>query len=73
MTTIADLGAEVQDRVTVKLVGEDGNVFAVIGNVRRALIDAGQGDEAAEFVAQAFNAGSYDEVLDLVLAYVEVE
>lgn len=54
------------------LVGEDGNVFNVIGRVRRALRDAGQDDDAREFVERAFRCGSYDEVLQLVLTYVEV-
>jgi hypothetical protein len=55
-----------------KLIGEDDNVFNVIGRVRRALLDAGQDDEAREFVERAFRCGSYDEVLQLVLEYVEV-
>lgn len=50
-----------------KLVGEDGNVFNVIGRVRRALLNAGQDDQAREFVERAFRCGSYDEVLQLVL------
>jgi hypothetical protein len=54
------------------LVGTDGNVFAVIGRVRAALIAAGQPDRASEFVKQAFAAGSYDEVLLLCMEYVEV-
>jgi hypothetical protein len=55
-----------------KLIGEDGNVFNVIGRVRRALLDAGHGDEAREFVGRGFRCGSYDEVLQLVLEYVDV-
>lgn len=54
------------------LVGEDGNVFNVIGRVRRALLDARHDDEAREFVERAFRSRSYDEVLQLVLEYVEV-
>ena len=55
-----------------KLVGEDGNVFNVIGRVRRALLDAGQDERAREFVERAVRCGSYDEVLQLVLEYVDV-
>ena len=55
-----------------KLIGEDGNVFNVIGRVRRALLDAGHDDEAREFVERAFRCGSYDEVLQLVLEHVDV-
>jgi hypothetical protein len=54
------------------LVGEDGNVFNVIGRVRRALLKAGLQDQAREFVERAFRCGSYDEVLRLVLEYVDV-
>jgi hypothetical protein len=55
-----------------KLVGEDGNVFNVIGRVKRALKDAGQPDRAREFVQRAFGAQSYDEVLGLCHEYVDV-
>jgi hypothetical protein len=55
-----------------KLVGTDGNVFAVIGRVRAALIGAGQPDQASEFVKRALGARSYDEVLQLCMEYVEV-
>lgn len=61
------------DKPTVKLVGTDGNVFAVIGKVRDALGRAGLRDEAAEFVERAFAAGSYDEVLRLCMEYCDVE
>jgi hypothetical protein len=55
-----------------RLVGGDGNVFAVIGSVRRALKNAGQVDRAKEFVARAYHAQGYDEVLAMVHEYVEV-
>ncbi len=58
---------------TCKLVGEDGNVFSIIGRVRAALREAGQEDRGREFVERAFHAGSYDEVLRLCTEYVEVE
>ena len=46
---------------------------SIIGNVRRALKDAGQDDRASEFVARAFASKSYDAVLALVFDYVEPE
>jgi hypothetical protein len=55
-----------------KLIGEDGNVFSIIGRVRDALRKAGQDDRAREFVERAFRSGSYDAVLQLCLEYVEV-
>lgn len=54
------------------LLGDDGNVFAVIGRVRRALRNAGQTDRAREFVDRAFAAKSYDEVLAMLPEYVDV-
>ena len=56
-----------------KLIGEDGNVFAIIGSVSRALKEAGQQDKAVEFQQRAFKAKSYDEVLAMLDDYVEVE
>ena len=55
-----------------KLVGEDGNVFNIIGRVSKSLKQAGLKIEAAEFQDKAFNSDSYDEVLQLVMEYVEV-
>lgn len=55
-----------------KLVGENGNVFNIIGLVSKALKKAGQPDKAKEFVARAFKSGSYDNVLALCFEYVEV-
>jgi hypothetical protein len=55
-----------------RLTGTDGNVFAVIGFVRRALRNAGQIERAREFVERAGAARSYDEVLRLCFEYVDV-
>ena len=55
-----------------KLVGTDGNSFAIIGVVRATLIKAGQEDAAKEFVQRAFKARSYDEVLVLCMEFVDV-
>jgi len=56
-----------------QLVGTDGNVFAVIGAVGRALRSAGLHDRAAEFQRRAFGAHSYDEVLALCFDFVDVQ
>ncbi len=56
-----------------KLVGTDGNVFAIIGKVAQTLRRAGQADKAKEFSDKAMNAGSYSEVLRMTFDYVEVE
>ena len=55
-----------------RLVGTDGNAFAVLGKVRRALKDGGKGNLVPEFVAEA-TKGDYDHMLQTVMDYVEVE
>lgn len=55
-----------------KLIGNDGNAFAIIGSVRNTLNKAGQKDKAKEFCDKAFNAKSYDELLVMLDEYVEV-
>ncbi len=59
-------------RPTCQLSGTDGNVFAIIGAVTKALQGAGQADLAADFRDRAFSSLSYDEVLCLCMHYVEV-
>lgn len=63
--------------VTVRLVGEDGNAFAIIGRVSRELKRQIPGDAgrraAAEFGARAMESGSYDALLRLCMSWVNVE
>lgn len=56
-----------------RLIGTDGNVFAIIGMVRRTLREAGQPERASAFEERAFQSRSYDEVLQLCMDYVEVQ
>ena len=56
----------------VKLCGENGNAFLVLGKVARALRSAGQGDKVEEFMAKA-TAGDYDNLLRTAMEYCEVE
>lgn len=55
----------------VKLVGEDGNAFAILGKVQRALKDAGLKEQAKEYVERA-TAGDYNELLQVTMEYVDV-
>lgn len=55
-----------------KLVGTDGNVFAIIGTVSRTLRAAKLPEQAKEFTDKALSSASYDEVLGLCMEYVEV-
>lgn len=60
-------------RPVCRLIGTDGNVFAIIGKVRRTLREAGQPQRAIAFSERAFQSRSYDEVLQLCMEYVEVQ
>jgi len=55
-----------------KLSGTDGNVFAVIGNVRDTLKRAGLKEQAENFSSKAFKQHSYQDVLALCFEYVDV-
>lgn len=55
-----------------KLLGTDGNAFALIGKVDTALKKAGLHEQATEFKNKAFNCESYDALLVLIGKYVEV-
>lgn len=56
-----------------KLIGENGNVFNLIGLASKALKKAGLKDRCSEMQEKCFAAGSYDEVLRILMEYVEVE
>jgi hypothetical protein len=61
-----------EPKPVVKLVGEDGNVFNLIGLVQRALKTSLEPEKAQEFSDRVFIAQSYDEVLRLAMEYVEI-
>ena len=57
--------------VKVKLVGEDGNAFAILGRVAQALRKAGHGEYVSEFRKEA-TAGDYDHLLAVACKWVNV-
>jgi hypothetical protein len=63
---------ETKTPLKVKLVGTDGNVFALGAKVSSALKRGGYPDEAQEFTERLFRSGSYDAALQLMMEYVEV-
>jgi hypothetical protein len=58
--------------VHVQLTGRDGNAFAVIGAVAGGLRKARLVDAAKEFTDKAFDSRSYDDLLSLAMAWVDV-
>ena len=56
----------------VQLVGQDGNVFNLLGICTKALKRAGQYDEATELKNRVMSSGSYGEALSIMLEYVDL-
>ena len=57
--------------VEVKLVGEDGNAFAILGKVSRELRRAGHKDLAEEYMKEA-TSGDYNHLLAVTQDFVTV-
>jgi hypothetical protein len=58
---------------TVKLVGEDGNAFSIMGRVKKALRRAGADQEYIEKYLSEATSGDYDHLLVVSMEYVDVE
>lgn len=58
---------------TCKLIGTDGNVFAIMASVSRTLRHAGNATAAREFQTRAMQCPNYGAVLRLCTEYVEVQ
>ena len=58
---------------TVRLTGEDGNAFAIMARVSKALRQAGYPEVVEDFVEDAMSAEHYDALLVKVQEWVEVE
>jgi len=56
----------------VKLVGEDGNAFAIMGRVQRALKQAGADKEYIEQYLNEATRWDYNHLLQVTMNYVEV-
>ena len=57
----------------VKLIGENGNVFNLMGICSRALEDSGQPEKAKEMRDKiTTTAKSYDEALAIMMEYCDV-
>lgn len=59
--------------IPVKLIGTDGNAFALLGRVHRALRKAGYDEKFIQkFTAEA-TSGNYDHLLATIDKYVDVK
>ena len=55
------------------LVGQDGNIFGILGRASRLLKQAGQSKQADEMFQRVTSSGSYNEALCIISEYVETE
>jgi hypothetical protein len=61
------------NKPTVKLVGEDGNAFAIMGRVKQSLRRAGADKEYIDKYLKEATTGDYDHLLAVSMEYVDVE
>ena len=59
--------------ITVQLTGNDGNAFAIMGAVRKALLaDGVDYDEISEYMNDSMS-GDYDHLLQVAMKWVDVQ
>ena len=62
-----------ETKPTVKLVGEDGNAFSIMGRVKQALKRAGADKEYIDEYLNEATSGDYDHLLMVSMGYVDVD
>lgn len=60
-------------RPKMKLVGQDGNIFAILGRASRLLKENGQPRQAKEMSSRVYQSGDYYKALNIISEYVETE
>lgn len=60
------------EKIEVKLIGEDGNIFNLTGIAVREMRKQGQRELADEMKSRVFSSGSYDEALNIISEYVDI-
>jgi len=64
---------KLNEKPTVKLIGEDGNAFAIMGRVKTALKKAGYSKKVVNEYLEESMAGDYDNLLCVAMKYCNVE
>ena len=62
-----------QTKPTVKLIGQDGNSFSIMGIVKQSLRRAGADKEYIDKFLKEATSGDYDNLLVVSMEYVNVE
>ena len=60
------------DKPSVKLVGQDGNAFMVLGLCKQAARKSGMDKEQVDTIMEEMMAGDYDHVLQTAMKHFDV-
>ena len=60
------------DKPFLRLVGQDGNAFSIMGHVKKAARKANWTDERIEAMLEEMRAGDYDALLRTVMKHFDV-
>ena len=61
------------NKPVVKLIGQDGNAFAIMGRIKQALRCSGADKEYIDKYLSEATSGDYNHLLAVNMKYVEVE
>ena len=64
---------QVQRKPKMQLIGEDGNIFAILGRASGLLKDAGMKAQSDEMFERVTACGDYYEALNIISEYVDTE
>lgn len=63
---------EQTEKIEVKLIGEDGNAFFILGKVSRELRRAGYTKEQIDQYLDEAKSGDYDKLLQVTMKWVDI-
>ena len=61
------------EKPTCKIIGKDGNAFAILGKVTKALKEAGADKDIIKQYQEEATSGDYNHLLVTTMRYVKVE
>lgn len=61
-----------QNKPDCPLIGEDGNIFHIVGIAAKTLKRNGLSEQASEMTDKVFGSGSYEEALGIIGEYVNI-
>lgn len=62
-----------ENKPVAKLIGANGNIFNLLSIASRALKEVGMDAEAKEMQYKVYDTESYDNALQVIMQYVEVQ